>query len=166
MTFSFATEIRKFNGMYRMLVNPRPTLDIGQDLATRLVNFKSILGKELDEVDDIIAKVHNWNSNGQLVTKEEVEAHNLEVLTDIADLLGDIQVYCASEMAKFGLPLDETLSIIMESNFSKMGADGNPIYDAQGKLQKGPNYWKPEPRISAMIQEKQVENAEVQDTAN
>lgn len=54
-------------------------------------------------------------------------------------------------MAKFGIPLDETLEIIMQSNFSKMGADGKPIYDERGKLQKGPNYWKPEPRIAAML---------------
>lgn len=54
-------------------------------------------------------------------------------------------------MAKFGIPLDETLEIIMQSNFSKMGADGKPIDDERGKLQKGPNYWKPEPRIAAML---------------
>jgi hypothetical protein len=55
-------------------------------------------------------------------------------------------------MAKFGLPLDETLAIIMQSNFSKMGADGNPIYDEQGKLQKGPLYYKPEPKLRAMLE--------------
>jgi predicted HAD superfamily Cof-like phosphohydrolase len=71
----------------------------------------------------------------------------------LADLLGDIQVYCASEMRKFGLPQDDVLSIIMQSNFSKLGADGKPIYDERGKVQKGPGYWKPEPKISAMLEE-------------
>ena len=75
----------------------------------------------------------------------------LEALTMLADLLGDIQVYCASEMSKFGLPLDDVLGIIMQSNFSKLGADGNPIYDERGKVQKGPNYWKPEPKIQALL---------------
>ena len=69
----------------------------------------------------------------------------------LADLLGDIQVYCASEMAKFGLPLDQVLAIIMQSNFSKLGADGKPIYDERGKVMKGPDYWKPEPKLQAML---------------
>jgi len=65
--------------------------------------------------------------------------------------LGDIQVYCASEMAKFGLPLDQILGIIMQSNLSKLGADGQPIYDERGKVQKGPGYWKPEPAILTLL---------------
>ena len=39
----------------------------------------------------------------------------------------------------------------MDSNQSKLGADGKPIYDANGKFLKGPNYWKPEPRIRELI---------------
>jgi predicted HAD superfamily Cof-like phosphohydrolase len=49
------------------------------------------------------------------------------------------------------LPLDQVLAIIMQSNFSKLGADGLPIYDERGKVMKGPNYWKPEPKIQAML---------------
>jgi len=44
------------------------------------------------------------------------------------------------------------LDIIMDSNESKLGADGKPIYDANGKFLKGPNYWRPEPRIKALLQ--------------
>jgi hypothetical protein len=73
---------------------------------------------------------------------------------DLADWLGDIQVYCASEMAKYGIPITETKRIIMSSNFSKLDAKGQPIYDDEGKVQKGPMYWKPEPRIKAMLAEK------------
>ena len=43
------------------------------------------------------------------------------------------------------------LDIIMDSNESKLGADGNPIYDANGKFLKGPNYWKPEPKIRDLL---------------
>jgi hypothetical protein len=39
----------------------------------------------------------------------------------------------------------------MESNFSKLGADGQPIYDERGKVMKGPSYWKPEPRIRSLL---------------
>ena len=50
------------------------------------------------------------------------------------------------------LPADVVERLIMDSNESKLGADGRPIYDANGKFLKGPSYWKPEPRIKALLQ--------------
>jgi len=134
----FSEDIKKFNGIYRLPVSEQPTLEVGVPAAERLRAFKSILAEELDEIDDIVAAL-------------EKGVPELEALTMLADLLGDIQVYCASEMSKFGLPLDDVLGIIMQSNFSKLGSDGNPIYDERGKVQKGPNYWKPEPKIQALL---------------
>lgn len=134
----FAKDIEKFNGIYRLPVNKVPTTDVGVPLVDRLKAFKDILIEEVHEIDEIIGA-------------QEAGKSKLEVLTMLADLLGDVQVYCASEMAKFGLPLDEVLAIIMQSNFSKLGADGKPIYDERGKVMKGPNYWKPEPKIQALL---------------
>lgn len=134
----FANDIRRFNHMYRLASNDRPTLEIGTPVLDRLKSFKSILSEELQEIDEIIAAVEQGKPE-------------LETLTMLADLLGDLQVYCASEMRKFGLPLDEVLGIIMQSNFSKLGEDGQPIYDERGKVQKGPGYWKPEPRIAELL---------------
>lgn len=138
---AFSNDIEKFNGIYQLPVSATPTLEVGVPVAERLKAFKHILAEELDEIDEIIEAAQSG-------------APAIDVLTMLADLLGDIQVYCASEMAKFGLPLDEVLAIIMQSNFSKLGADGKPIYDERGKVQKGPNYWKPEPRIQACLQAK------------
>lgn len=135
---TFSKDIEKFNGIYKLPVNSAPTLAVGVPVAERLKAFKSILNEEVDEIDEIIEAV-------------EGNSADLDVLTMLADLLGDIQVYCASEMAKFGLPLDEVLAIIMQSNFSKLGIDGKPIYDERGKVQKGPNYWKPEPKIKELL---------------
>lgn len=145
----FSQDIQRFNAMYRMPLAASPTLINTK----RLTDFKSILGKELDEIDAVAKKLAALEDSlaRKVLSDAEYNFQNLEILTDLADLLGDLQVYCASEMAKWGLPLDETLSIIMQSNFSKMGADGKPIYDEQDKLQKGPNYWKPEPTLSAML---------------
>ena len=53
--------------------------------------------------------------------------------------------------ARRGIPLEDVLQIIMDSNASKLGADGKPIYDANGKFLKGPNYWKPEPKIRELL---------------
>lgn len=134
----FANDIQKFNVIYKLPVSTTPTLDVGVPLLDRLEAFKDILAEELKEIDDIVDAVKK-------------ESDPLTVLTMLADLLGDIQVYCASEMAKFGLPLDAVLETIMQSNFSKLGADGMPIYDERGKVLKGPNYWKPEPKIRALL---------------
>lgn len=134
----FSQDIKKFNGIYKLPVNPSPSLDVGVPAADRMAAFKDILMEEVHEIDEIIAA-------------QNAGEDPLKVLTMLADLLGDIQVYCASEMAKFGLPQDQILSIIMQSNFSKLGADGLPIYDERGKVMKGPGYWKPEPKIQELL---------------
>lgn len=136
----FSSAIQKFNGIYKLPVSTHPTLDVGVPPAERLKAFKHILCEEIDEIDEIVSAV-------------ESGAPALDVLTMLADLLGDIQVYCASEMAKFGLPLNDVLTIIMQSNFSKLGADGKPIYDERGKVMKGPDYWKPESKIRALLEQ-------------
>ena len=83
----------------------------------------------------------------------------IDIAVAIADVLGDIIVYCRSEALKYGIPLEAVLDIIMDSNESKLGADGNPIYDANGKFLKGPNYWKPEPRIRALLEARGIKAA-------
>ncbi len=50
--------------------------------------------------------------------------------------------------------MEEILDVIMESNFSKLDQDGNPSYDERGKVLKGPNYWKPEPKIKEILKKK------------
>lgn len=144
----FSDDIKKFNGIYKLPVALQPTLDAVGDPIARLQAFKNILSEELDEIDEVIKLVELART---VDAPSGVVQANLAALTALTDLLGDIQVYCASEMAKFGLPLDETLAIIMQSNFSKLGADGLPIYDERGKVQKGPHYWKPEPKLSEML---------------
>ncbi len=137
---TFANDIVAFNNMYRLPVASAPTIHVKP--VDRLRHFKDILSQELDEIDGIIDRIEG---------PAESPALQREILTDLADLLGDLQVYCASEMAKWGIPLEETLDIIMQSNMSKLGADGQPIYDERGKVQKGPSYWKPEPAICEML---------------
>jgi hypothetical protein len=167
----FESQILYFNGMYKLPVAAFPSTGavVLNELAklppdskrddrkltvARLEAFKKTLLDELMEVDDIIYKIKRSVYQHTLSGKiEAVEYAEIDFLVDMADWLGDIQVYCASEMAKYGIPLKETLSIIMSSNFSKLDLEGNPIYDAHGKVLKGPAYWKPEPRIKEMLEE-------------
>jgi len=136
MTRTFAERIAAMNAMYRLPAHDTPVLP--EDVASRLAKFKSTLMAEVHEVDDIVAMA----SSG---------ASRLDIAVAIADVLGDIIVYCRSEALKYGLPLEQVLDIIMDSNESKLGTDGNPIYDENGKFLKGPHYWKPEPKISELL---------------
>ena len=45
----------------------------------------------------------------------------------MSDWLGDVIVYCASEARRWGLPTEKILDIIMQSNFSRLDANGEPI---------------------------------------
>jgi len=136
MTKTFAQRIAAMNAMYKLSANDRPTLPA--DVADRLVKFKATLMDEVHEIDEIVAQAR-------------AGAAPLDLAVAIADLLGDVIVYCRSEALKYGIPLEAVLQIIMDSNASKLGADGKPIYDANGKFLKGPNYWKPEPKIRELL---------------
>lgn len=134
---TFAQSVRNFNCMYGLPVETVPALP--GDLADHLRRFKATLMDEVHEVDEIVQDAASG-------------AGALELLVALADWLADITVYCRSEALKLGLPLEGVLEIVMESNFSKLGADGKPIFDANGKVLKGPGYWKPEPRIRALLE--------------
>lgn len=137
MNKPFAERIAAMNAMYKLPARERPALPA--DIADRLVKFKATLLDEVHEIDEISRLAQNGDAP-------------IDIAVAIADLLGDIIVYCRSEALKYGLPLEEVLDVIMDSNESKLGADGKPIYDANGKFLKGPNYWRPEPRIKALLE--------------
>lgn len=137
---NFLQDIRKFNAMYEHPSNEKPTL-LGP---LQLEQFKSILSEEVAEIDAII---RTYKEKENSLSEEE----KLELLTCLADWFGDIIVYVSNEAQKHGIPLDKTLKIIMESNFSKLGEEGKILKDARGKVLKGPNYWKPESRIKEML---------------
>lgn len=136
----FDAKIRAFNKLYKLPCPVIPTLPDGTRAAAiiRIERFMSVLREELDEGKDIMTFIDSG-------------AGRDVVLTDIADWLGDMIVYCASELAKYGLTAEDVLGIIMASNMSKLGEDGKPIYDERGKVLKGPGYWNPEPMLHRMI---------------
>ncbi len=137
MNKSFAQRIAGMNAMYKLPANDHPVLP--EDVVSRLSKFKATLMDEVHKIDQIVEMAQQGTAQ-------------TEILVAMADLLGDVIVYCRSEALKYGLPLEEVLDVIMDSNESKLGADGKPIYDANGKFLKGPDYWKPEPKIKALLE--------------
>lgn len=139
---SFPERIRAMNEKYDLPVNDSP-IDRGVD---RLHDLFQILLEELEELNDIYAETIALQSRGDGSGYDVVEC-----LVKLADLLGDFTVYVRSEAESWGIPLDEVLDIIMDSNESKLGEDDQPIKDSRGKFQKGPNFVPPEPRIRELI---------------
>jgi len=140
---SFFDHIERFNAMYQLDSNVEPTL-LGPE---RLRQFHDIISEEVNEGLDLAGKYEALLGDGQPLDDDK----RLAVLTELSDWLGDLVVYCASEARRWGLPLGRILDVIMQSNFSKLGEDGQPIYDHRGKVMKGPGYWKPEPKIEDLL---------------
>ena len=65
-------------------------------------------------------------------------------LLEVADALTDILYVTYGAGHAFGINLDHCFEEVQNSNMSKLGNDGKPIYSDQGKVMKGPNYFKPD----------------------
>ena len=75
--------------------------------------------------------------------EELTEAMNNKDLLEVADALTDILYVAYGAGHAFGINLDKCFNEVQESNMSKLGSDGKPIYNESGKVMKGPNYFKP-----------------------
>ena len=80
--------------------------------------------------------------------KEELdelkEAMDNKDIKEVADALTDILYVTYGAGHAFGVNLDKCFKEVQNSNMSKLGSDGKPIYNDIGKVMKGPNYFKPD----------------------
>ena len=80
--------------------------------------------------------------------KEELgelqEAMKNNDLLEVADALTDILYVTYGAGHAFGIDLDKCFDEVQNSNMSKLGENGEPIYNESGKVMKGPNYFKPD----------------------
>ena len=78
--------------------------------------------------------------------KEYFEAANNDDLVEVADALGDMLYILCGTILEHGMQhkIEEVFTEIQRSNMSKLGVDGKPIYREDGKVLKGPNYFKPD----------------------
>jgi predicted HAD superfamily Cof-like phosphohydrolase len=92
-----------------------------------------------------------WSSVAELryaLIEEELhelrEALDDKNIVEVADALTDLLYVVYGAGHSFGINLDECFEEVHNSNMSKLGADGKPIYREDGKVLKGPNYWQPD----------------------
>ena len=105
--------VKKFHEVYKLNYSENPTTEIGLDTIKLRFNL-------MDEEN-----------------KEYFEAAKNNDLIEVADALGDIIEHGMQNK------IEEIFDEIQRSNMSKLDEDGNPIYREDGKVMKGPNYFKP-----------------------
>ena len=90
----------------------------------------------------------NINNLRHDLIKEELEelkeAMENKDLLEVADALTDILYVTYGAGHAFGIDLDKCFEEVQNSNMSKLGEDGKPIYNESGKVMKGPKYFKPD----------------------
>lgn len=113
--------VKEFHESFGLGVNFVPTGDLGEQ--KNMLRFN--LMKEENE--------------------EYLEAVQNNDIVEIADALGDMLYILCGTILEHGLQhkIEEVFDEIQRSNMSKLGEDGKPIYREDGKVLKGPNYFKP-----------------------
>lgn len=104
------------------------------------------LGIEHTPKADLLKNISELRYNLMKEENEEyLQAVQDEDLIEIGDALGDmLYILCGTIIAHgFQDKIESIFDEIQRSNLSKLGADGKPIYRKDGKVMKGPNYFKP-----------------------
>ncbi|MCW8979903.1 MAG: nucleoside triphosphate pyrophosphohydrolase family protein [Altibacter sp.] len=116
--------VQEFHEAFGLGIKQQPTADLGIK--------KNLLRYELMREEN----------------EEYLEAANGNDLVEVADALGDMLYILCGTIIEHGMQhkIEEVFNEIQRSNMSKLGADGKPIYREDGKVLKGPGYFKPDIR--------------------
>ena len=112
----------------------------------KVKTFMQTFGQEVKSKASFSSeKINNLRYN---LIKEELEelkqAIDNKDLLEVADALTDLLYVTYGAGHSFGINLDDCFNEVQNSNMSKLGSDGKPIYNEDGKVMKGPNYYKPD----------------------
>ena len=111
-------DVKKFMKTFGQIVRTKPQFPDDKTMQLRY----DLIKEELDEL------------------KQAMESKNL---VEIADALTDILYVTYGAGYAYGIDLDKCFKEVQRANMSKLGKDGKPIYNEQGKVMKGPNYSAP-----------------------
>ena len=108
--------------------------------------FMSTFGQEVKKKSELSSE--KINSLRLSLIQEEldelIKAIKENDILEVADALTDILYVTYGAGQAFGINLDKCFDEVQKSNMSKLGKDGKPIYNENGKVMKGPDYFKPD----------------------
>lgn len=112
-------KVRQFHEIYKIAIN--------QGTSDALIELReNLIKEEYEEVREAFDELF----------VEDTEQNRAALLKELTDLLYVVYGTAVS----FGFDIDQAFSLVHQSNLSKLGADGKPIYREDGKVLKGPNY--------------------------
>ena len=113
--------VKDFHDTFGLNYNDSPTVD----LEKKIIDLRFNLMKEENE--------------------EYIEAARNNDIIEVADALGDMLYILCGTIIEHGMSdiIEDVFDEIQKSNMSKLGSDGKPIFREDGKVMKGPNYFKP-----------------------
>ena len=113
--------VKKFHQTYNLGYSKEPIASLGHD--KNLLRYNLMLEEN----------------------EEYLQATQKNDLVEVADALGDMLYILCGTIIEHGLQhkIEAVFEEIQKSNMSKLGADGKPIYREDGKVMKGPNYFRP-----------------------
>ena len=113
--------VKDFHDTFGLNYNDSPTVD----LEKKIIELRFNLMKEEND--------------------EYIEAARNNDIVEVADALGDMLYILCGTIIEHGMSdiIEDVFDEIQKSNMSKLGSDGKPIYREDGKVMKGPNYFKP-----------------------
>ena len=108
--------------------------------------FMKTFGQDVKTTSELAE--HKINKLRVRLIEEELDELKAAIkdndIKEVADALTDILYVTYGAGHAFGINLDKCFEEVQNSNMSKLGSDGKPIYNDSGKVMKGPNYFKPD----------------------
>lgn len=140
-------QVEEFHKAFGHPVHKKPTEADIQTVKLRLSLIleefielsKASLAENKDNVKQLIETL---NLAQQQIHSLEESDKELDLI-EIADALTDINYVTYGAGHCYGINLDSCMEEVQNSNMSKLGENGKPIYNYMGKIMKGPNYRKP-----------------------
>lgn len=139
--------VREFHETFNHPINQTPCVPDAKTVKLRL----ALILEEFTELAEACVGdtpagerlLHALAASMEGVKALEAEDLNVDVV-EVADALTDINYVTYGAGHCFGVDLDACMQEVQRANMSKLGEDGKPIYNAQGKVMKGPNYTPPD----------------------
>jgi len=107
------------------------------------MTFYPVPGEEMFD-GGLEADSHRLQFRIDLIKEEVEELDEADTAIQALDALADIVYVCFGMAIEAGWDLDKAIQRVHQSNLSKLGEDGKPIYNDVGKVMKGPNYRRPQ----------------------
>lgn len=126
------TIVREFHEAFDLSRSDSPRLLSPAEAQLRLKLIREEFDEVKKELDTLIAMARQgWDREAQY-----------DVLRKLLKELADLRYVVDGTAVAYGLDIEAASRIVHDSNMSKLGADGLPIYREDGKVLKGPNYYE------------------------